>query len=385
MSWPSGAWCSEACNPAPSSMVMRLVFFGTYDERHHPRVQVLREGLEARGHEIVECDAPLDLDTAARVRMVRQPWRGAALGGRLASRWRQLWARARSLPRPDAVVVPYLGHFDVHLARRLWRDVPLALDYFISGRDTAMDRGITSPAILSLLGRIDRAALRAADIPFVDVEGHLELLPHEHLARAVVVPIGAPGLWFSRPGRRPTGPLRVVFYGSYTPLQGAPVIGQALRLLGPEREKIRFTMIGRGQDLPATRRAAGEDPGVTWVDWAEPEDLPAIVAEHDVCLGIFGTGAKALRVVPNKAYQGAAAGCAVVTSDTSPQRRALMESALFVPPGDPAALAQALRDLAADPARVWTLRLAAHERADKAFRPVAVVSSLHDRLEQAVR
>jgi glycosyltransferase involved in cell wall biosynthesis len=364
---------------------MRLLFFGTYDERHHPRVQVLREGLEARGHEIVECDAPLDLDTATRVRMVREPWRGVALAARVASRWRRLWSGARRLPSPDAVVVPYLGHFDVHLARRLWRNVPVALDYFVSGRDTAMDRGITSSAVLRVLDRIDRAALGKADIPFVDVEGHLALLPQEHMARAVVVPIGAPAMWFVPPRKHPSGPLRVVFYGSYTPLQGAPVIGEAIRLLRQERREIRFTMIGRGQDLPATRRAVGEDPEVTWIDWAEPEDLPGIVADHHVCLGIFGTGDKALRVVPNKAYQGAAAGCAIITSDTPAQRRALQEAAMFVNPGDPAGLADAIQALAADPAQVWGLRVGSHDRAEEAFRPATVVSDLHDRLEQAVR
>jgi glycosyltransferase involved in cell wall biosynthesis len=363
---------------------MRLLFFGTYDERQHPRVQVLREGLVARGHEVVECDAPLGLDTAARVRIVQEPWRGVVLATRLASRWHELWSRARKLPSPDAVIVPYLGHFDIHLARRLWRDVPVALDYFISGRDTAVDRGVTSSAVLRLLDRLDRAALRASDLPFVDTEGHRDVLPEEHLSRSVVVPIGAPGIWFSPPRRRPPGPLRVVFYGSYTPLQGAPTIGQTVRLLHPERE-ISFTMIGRGQDLQATRRAAGEDRGVTWIEWAEPEDLPRIVADHDVCLGIFGTGPKALRVVPNKAYQGAAAGCAIVTSDTSPQRGALEDAATFVPPGDPEALAEALRVLAADPSRVWQLRVRAYDRADRAFRPAAVVSALHDQLQQAGR
>ena len=72
-------------------------------------------------------------------------------------------------------------------------------------------------------------------------------------------------------------------------------------------------------------------------------NLPALVAGHDVCLGIFGTGDKALRVVPNKVFQGAAAGCAIVTSDTAPQRRALGDAAVLVPPGDPEALAAALR------------------------------------------
>ena len=46
----------------------------------------------------------------------------------------------------------------------------------------------------------------------------------------VVVPVGAPAEWF-----RPLGPeridrLRVVFYGTYSPLQGAHVIGEAIHL-----------------------------------------------------------------------------------------------------------------------------------------------------------
>ena len=75
-----------------------------------------------------------------------------------------------------------------------------------------------------------------------------------------------------------------------------------------------------------------------------------------MCLGIFGTGDKAQRVVPNKVFQGAAAGCAIVTSDTAPQRRALGEAAVLVPPGDPGELAGALRQLAADRAALARLR-----------------------------
>jgi glycosyltransferase involved in cell wall biosynthesis len=104
-----------------------------------------------------------------------------------------------------------------------------------------------------------------------------------------------------------------------------------------------------------------------------------------VCLGIFGTGDKALRVVPNKVFQGAAAGCAVITSDTAPQRRVLgtvpLESgAVLVPPGDPAALADALLQLAAD--REWLLKLrhAARQLAAKRFTPEQVVAPLTDRL-----
>jgi glycosyltransferase involved in cell wall biosynthesis len=362
---------------------MRIVFFGTYQSEQHPRVQVLNEGLSALGHDVVECNAPLDLDTASRVRMLRRPWRVFILAARLSSRWLRLWQASRDVGPVDAVVVPYLGHFDVRLARRRWRRrVPIALDYFISGRDTAIDRGIASPAILWILGRIDRAAVRAADFPFVDTEGHRAMLPQADRSRAVVVPIGAPGHWFSEP--KPSGgPLRVVFHGTYTPLQGAPVIGEAIGLLDPDVD-LTVTMIGVGQDRDAARAAAGDHPRVTWMEWVAQREMPAIVASHEVCLGIFGTGPKALRVVPNKVFQGAAAGCAILTSDTGPQREALGDAATYVPPGDGKALAEALADLAASRDRVWALREGAYRRAQEAFRPAAVTAALDRRLAEAI-
>jgi glycosyltransferase involved in cell wall biosynthesis len=104
------------------------------------------------------------------------------------------------------------------------------------------------------------------------------------------------------------------------------------------------------------------------------------VAEHDVCLGIFATSPKGRRVVPNKVYQGAAAGCAIVTSDTAPQRRLLGDDALLVPPGDAAALAGALRDLAADRDTCERWRSAARAAARDRFTPSAIVEPLRRRL-----
>ena len=69
------------------------------------------------------------------------------------------------------------------------------------------------------------------------------------------------------------------------------------------------------------RRILAGRGDVTWRDWVPTAELPGLVASHDVCLGIFGDTDKALSVVPTKVYQGAAAGCASITSDTAPQRR----------------------------------------------------------------
>src|SRR5262249_36867750 len=101
------------------------------------------------------------------------------------------------LGRPDAVVVGYLGHFDVHLARLLYRRgrVPLVLDHLISAANTAKDRRLDGGMKTKVLRLIDAAALRAADIVVVDTEEHLEIVPEKSRSKAVVVPVGAPTPW----------------------------------------------------------------------------------------------------------------------------------------------------------------------------------------------
>jgi SAM-dependent methyltransferase len=310
---------------------MRVLLFGTYDTATHPRVATLAEGLAASGLHVTECNAPLGLDTAARVDMLARPWTAPLLVLRLARRWTTLAVAARRMPRPDVVVVGYLGHFDVHLARLVFRRVPIVLDHLVGASDTGRDRRLDGGPRQALLRLIDAAALRAASIIVVDTAEHLAALPARHRGRAVVVPVGAPSAWADAAPAvprepDPARPLRVVFYGA---------------------------------------------------------ELPGVVAEHDVCLGIFGTGDKALRVVPNKVFQGAAAGCAIVTSDTPPQRRVLDGAAVLVPPGDPGALAAALRRLAADRGEVARLREQSRQLTAQQYAPAQVVAPLRRRLRPA--
>ena len=361
---------------------MRVLLFGTYDSRRHPRAGILGAGLAAAGAEILVCNAPLRLDTADRVAILRQPWRLPVLAVALARCWLQLVRRSRGVSAVDAVLVGYLGHFDVVLARVLFRRTTIALDHLISASDTGRDRGEAGAIKQLLLRWVDAVALRCADIVVVDTAEHAELLPAKHRPKAVVAAVGAPPDWYAVRGSGTVdrgGPLRAVFFGQYTPLQGAPTIAAALARL--PHDLVTGTMIGTGQELGAARAAAG-DADIDWRGWVEPEALPSIVASYDVCLGVFGAGPKALRVVPNKVFQGAAAGCAIVTSDTAPQRRLLGAAAVYTPPGDAGGLADALLELARDRGKVARLRTAAGELADRAFTPAAVVEELWARLSK---
>jgi hypothetical protein len=108
--------------------------------------------------------------------MLRNPLALPRLGWRVARCWLTLWQRSRRYRRdrdwPDAVVVGYLGHFDVLLARRLFPHVPVVLDHLVGASDTARDRGVAGGLRQRLLGGLDDAALAAADVVVVDTEEH---------------------------------------------------------------------------------------------------------------------------------------------------------------------------------------------------------------------
>jgi glycosyltransferase involved in cell wall biosynthesis len=354
--------------------------FGTYDAGRHPRIAVLLQGFAAAGDQVTVANVPMGFSTADRLRMVQRPWLAYRLVIRLARCWTVLARRSVAARRRgplDAVVVGYLGHFDVLLARMLFPRTVVVLDMLIFGADTARDRRVRSPLRLRLLRALDRLAMAAADLVVVDTEESAQLAgPFRR--KVVVAPVGVTAEWLTAgavPRSAADGsPLSVVFYGLFTPLQGTAAIGQAVGALADDG--VSVTMIGRGQDRDAAAEAATGNPHVSWRDWVPAEDLPEVVRRHDVCLGIFGTGPKASRVVPNKVYQGAAAGCVVVTSDTAPQRRALGDAALYVPPGDGTALAAVLRALAKNRSRVEQLQRAARDRALRSFTPAAVAAPL---------
>lgn len=372
---------------------MHIVAFGTYQSDTHPRIRVLIEGLRSLGHRVTEINEPLGLSTAQRVSMLKAPWQVPVLAAKLVRRWRTLARRAAALRRRekvDVVLVGYLGHFDVHLARRVFRGCTVVLDHLIFAAGTAVDRGVRKGVITMALGLLDARALAAADVIVVDTEEHRARVPEQFADHTVVCPVGANADWFRAAEQAtadpaPGEPVRVIFYGLYTPLQGAQTIGGALRELaagGATRADVAVTMIGTGQDLEAARRAAGpgSDPLVTWLDWADSAELPAVVAGHHVALGIFGTTTKAAEVVPNKVYQSAAAGCAVITSDTPPQRRVLAGAAVLVPAGDARALARALCELIDDRALLAARRRSCAALAHREFSSVGAVRPLADKL-----
>jgi glycosyltransferase involved in cell wall biosynthesis len=295
----------------------------------------------------------------------RENWSaGAGAALRLAR------AEARLLLRPpreraDAVLVGYPGHLDLPAAQRAARGAPVVFDPLVSLWDTLVgDRGRFRPGSIPAraLRALDRRALRAADLVVADTEAHAAFLAElGGLERVEVCLVGAEERLFHGPWRG-GGP--ALFVGKLIPLHGLPTILAAARL-APE---VPLRLAGSGQLRPLVE---GRPPHVEWVPWIPYERLGEELRTAALALGVFGTSAKAARVIPNKAYQALACGTPLVTGDTPAARELLVdgESALLVPPGDAAALAEALRRLAGDPGLAERLgaggRAAFQERASE--------------------
>ena len=120
--------------------------------------------------------------------------------------------------------------------------------------------------------------------------------------------------------------------------------------------KIRFALFGdgkEGENLRAEAQRLGLD-NVIFAGSAPKTKMPAVVAAADVCIAIL-QGIPGFRMTyPNKVFDHMAAGRATVLVIDGVIRDVIEASGggVFVPPADDERLAQVIRELADDPARV---------------------------------
>ena len=320
---------------------MRVLYFGTY-ERDYPRNAQVISCLRGAGTEVVERHVGV-------WERRRHNWSaGLGAAARIGVAEARLFVGGRS-ERFDAIIVGYPGHVDLPAATWIAQGKPVLFNPLVSLHETLVeDRGRfgADTAAAGILRQIDRISLRRADLVVADTEQnarHLAELGGLSQERLAVCFVGAEERLFS-PGWRPAEDFHALFVGKLIPLHGLETILAAARL-APE---IRFRVVGSGQlDALLLERP----PNVEWVEWLDYELLPRENHRAGCALGVFSETVKAGRVIPNKAFQALACGTPLVTGDTAAARELLRDgdSALLVPPGNPGALAAAVRRLAADP------------------------------------
>ena len=127
----------------------------------------------------------------------------------------------------------------------------------------------------------------------------------------------------------------------------------AARLLGRERPRLRFVIIGDGAEreaLAARARAEGLD-NVTFTGLVPRAEIPDYLAASDVSLVTLKPSDLFKTVLPSKMFESMAAARAIVLAVDGEARQVLERAGagLAVAPGNAAALADAVRRLAGDP------------------------------------
>lgn len=258
--------------------------------------------------------------------------------------------------RPDVFLVSYPGWFDIPIVKlvALLKRRPIVFDIFISLYDTAVtDRELaaTRSGIAKFAKSIDRLSMRLSDRILSDTRTHATFLAEIAglpPTRFGVVYVGADETVF-KPSNDDPDPTRLVFYGTFVPLQGVDVIVRAASRLSDL--DLRFRLIGAGQTLKATMQLAA-DLEVMNVEFVPPMPLAELMTEMSqaaLCLGVFGTSPKVSRVVPHKVYEALAAGRPLITGQTGAIKEIFDEGELLaVPTGDPDELARAIKEAIED-------------------------------------
>ena len=270
--------------------------------------------------------------------------------------FRGLWRR----PKPDLVWVPVARQRDVLAACR-WahaRGVKVVFDPMISAWDKKVLEQrkwkAEEPRARKLLVR-EIKMMNAPDLVTWDPSCHVDFcaeylkVPREKLR---VLLTGTDESVFkpqpeNQETRKPENgaePFRVLYHGAYLPLHGTEYIVEAARMT--QDENIQWDFLGWGAYKAATEAKAAGIRNVRFLEKVPYVDVPKVIAAHDVVLGVFGTTAKAARVIGNKVYECMACRRPTINEFCTgyPPEAKDCKAIKFIPAGDANAIAAAVRE-----------------------------------------
>ncbi len=225
---------------------------------------------------------------------------------------------------------------------------------------------LTNRRIIGVLERLELATYGAADQVVVVSDGFRANLIDRGVPAAKVHTIRngvslarfRPGLHAdgrdetrTRLGARP-GDCLVLYAGTHGISHALPAVADAAaRLVG---QPVHVAFVGGGSDKPRLERRVAE-LGLTKVTLApavSPDQVPGLLEAADICLVPLRDVPLFATFIPSKMFEYLAAAKPVIGSVAGETAQILREAgAVVVPPEDSAALAFAIGELAADPAR----------------------------------
>ncbi len=217
--------------------------------------------------------------------------------------------------------------------------------------------------VIRLLEALELAAYRAAAAVVVVTQGFRDDLVGRGVPadKVHVIPNGADLERFHSPGADGTarvelgaepGDTLVLYIGAHGISHGLEAVADAAAKMSGDN--VHFAFVGEGaakERLEARVRELGLT-NLTMLPGVARDDVPRLLGAADICLVPLRDVPLFSSFIPSKMFEYMAASKAVIGSVRGEPARILEAAgAVVVAPEDPGALADAVRDLAADPAR----------------------------------
>jgi glycosyltransferase involved in cell wall biosynthesis len=257
----------------------------------------------------------------------------------------------------DFVWVGFFGHPLVPLARIFTRK-PVLFDAWLSSYETMVH------ARKSILGKsiggfffkwLDQFAAECSALTILSSEGEKNYfvtklgVPREKMA---VVLIGANTDKFVIQRKKPALKTIVEFHGTFLPISGVETIVRAAKYLEKNKD-IEIWLIGGGQTFDANKKLANELglKNIQFLGRKPYSEIPSLLNQADISLGIFGSGEKANRILPTKMYEAMALAKPSITARSEGVLEILEEgkSVLLVESYDAKGLAEKIVWLSKNP------------------------------------
>jgi glycosyltransferase involved in cell wall biosynthesis len=246
---------------------------------------------------------------------------------------------------------------------------------------------LRQPVLIRASEWLERFLYQDANLVVVNSPGFLEHVRQRGAAQVALVPNGADSRMFDpqsagagfRQDHHLAGKYVVLYAGAHGISNDLEVALEAACLLR-DRPQVALVFLGAGKEKANLVRKAAEMAleNVLFLPPISKEEMPQALAAADACLAILKPVPLYATVYPNKVFDYMAAGRPVVLAIDGVIRQVIEKSAagIYAPPGDPAALAAAIRRLADDPQTGQAMGKRGRQAVEAEFDRAAVAEKL---------
>ena len=251
---------------------------------------------------------------------------------------------------------------------------------------------LRSPLLIRLSEWLERFLYRHADQVMVNSPGFIEHVSSRGAKKVTLVPNGADPRGFDpaaageafRQAHGLAGKYVALYAGAHGISNDLGVLLQAAQRL-QDRPEVAIVLLGDGKEKPALAAQAvqmGLD-NVYFIAPVPKSGMGEALAAADACIGILKPVPMYATVYPNKIFDYMAAGRPTILAMEGVIRQVIEQAqgGIPVPPGDPQALAAAIRRLADDPAASRQMGLNARQYLEAHFDRAELAQKLAELIE----